>query len=157
MFFHIKLLFNPQLQNSTFIVSTPLRVTVKHCFPHVQKVVKEIERHEGKVQGILSKHDQLRTSTSDDESSVKGAELSGDIVNLKEEATKKRDELKDALGLKQNLYDEATELHAMINDAQKKLEAEPVSSATVDGLKEQIAEHNVRVVVWWDMVVLVTS
>ena len=66
-----------------------------------------------------------------------------DLLRFKQEASARKDEIQQALGIQQRYEKEAVDLQKQIDDAKTRMLEKPVSSSSVGDLKEQIAEHNV--------------
>ena len=114
-------------------------------------MVDDIEKHESRVARVLTKHEELRTRTGS-ESPTRTQELTGEIQELKHKALKYKGELEEAVEQQIAYEEEVAELSQNIADAQERLEEAPMAASSVERLKQQIADHNVRL--WWIIMVL---
>ena len=111
--------------------------------PPKQKVLADLEKQEAHISHVLTKQEELYSQTGSDP--LPGAQaLADQLQQLKDQAVKHRDELEQALN-QQNAYEEEVQdLYQNISQAQQKLQETPVVASSVQGLQQQIADHNVR-------------
>ncbi len=107
-----------------------------------QQMLEEIGEHETHAAGVLAQHEQLRTA-SGRVTPTQTAQLVREIGQLKDQAQRHCDELHKAVQQQHTYEDQVDELTTLIQDAQKKLDGAPLAASSVEGLKQQITEHNV--------------
>ena len=72
------------------------------------------------------------------------SELLADLRRFKESAVARKEDIAQALSIKRGYDSEVADLNSKIADAQQRLGETPVTSASVERLKEQLSQHNVR-------------
>ena len=105
-------------------------------------MLADIEDHQAHAELVLTQHEELR-SAAGRFTPTQGKELGREIGQLREQAIRRRDELKKAVEQQEEYETEVQGLTVMIQEAQKKLDSAPVAASSVEALKEQIAKHNV--------------
>lgn len=93
---------------------------------------------------VLQKHAELRSSLGDISPS-RGQNLVNEISNLEKMAEEQYEHLQHAASQQDQFDSDIQNLTAAIGDAQEKLMTSPSNASTVEGLKKQIADQNVRI------------
>ena len=92
---------------------------------------------------ILARHDELREMASGFAPTHQGEQLASEITDLKMATIRRRDELSNALQQQEAYQEQVTDLTNMIASAQTTLSEAAPTAASVEGLRHQLAEHNV--------------
>jgi predicted nucleic acid-binding Zn-ribbon protein len=109
----------------------------------LQRLLEDIKCNKARTEVVLKEHDVLRDRTGETTSS-QGNKLLQEIGHLEETAEDQCSELRAAVAEQEEYELEIRQLNTAISEAQQQLQASPVRASTVDALKQQIAEHNVR-------------
>ena len=105
-------------------------------------MVEDIATHKEQAAAILSKHEALRSKIGE-HSPSHGRRLSGDLQRLGDEAEDQLRKVQEAVELQEQYDSQVEHLSILVSHAQEKLQATSVAASDVEGLKRQIAEHNV--------------
>ena len=105
-----------------------------------QTLLTEIEKHEMELTALLARQQQVLPASG---LSTKGQRLSTKMDQLKQQTVSQQEHLKDAVAKVDKYKDEVAALTHMIAQAQQRLQAAPDAESSVDGLRQQLAEHTV--------------
>ena len=112
-------------------------------FFFIQKLLQNVRDNKTRAQIVLQKHAELQNVSSESTSS-QASRVMTELSNLEQAALETCDTLRDAIEEQEKYESEIQQLNAAMNDAQERLLASPVMATSVEALKKQIAEHDVR-------------
>ena len=92
---------------------------------------------------MLQKHAELHSAVGED-IPLHNTKLAAEINTLLQQAHTDCDELRDAVAQQDQYESEMRQLNKSIKDAQEKLLGSPIQASSVETLKQQISERNVR-------------
>ena len=110
----------------------------------MQTLLREIDVHDLELTSVLAR--QRRVLPASD-LSTRGRLLTSRMGQLKRHAIGKQEQLTVAVAKVDKYKDEVITLTRLIGEAQLRLRAAPEADSSVDGLRLQLAEHNVRMAV----------
>ena len=106
----------------------------------MQTLLREIERHDLEMTSALARQRQILPAS---DLTAKGQLLTTRMGQLKRHAVSKQEQLTVAVAKVDKYKEEVVTLTRLIGVAQLRLRAAPVADSSVDGLRQQLVEHNV--------------
>lgn len=97
------------------------------------------------MKAILTQHEKLRALSGNLAPTHQGEQLATEINDLKMAAIHRKDELASALEQQESYEKQVTEISKIITNTRATLEVAPPPATTVEGLQQQITDHNVGV------------
>lgn len=120
-----------------------LCILLTHDIRLFQRVLAEIEKHEAKVERVLTKHSELHQVTGCDDTGGSAQQLKVELASLKQQATEQKQELERAVQQQLHNESEAELLQQQAEAEHQQMQATPIEAKTAAQLKDQLAKQKV--------------